>query len=224
MLCDFHTHSLLSDGDLLPIELIRRAYIKGYDAIAVSDHSSQSSLERVIKETVKECELARSHWEITAIPAVELTHIPPRAIAKSARLAKQLGAWLVLVHGETIVEPVEKGTNLAAIECDEVDILAHPGILSLKEAKLASTRGLFLELSARKGHSLSNGLIASLSQKTGAKLLLNSDAHSSEDLLSTKLAQQIVLGAGLKKKEFVSIFDLNPRLLMDKALKSHPPV
>lgn len=224
MLCDFHTHSLLSDGDLLPIELIRRAYVRGYDAIAVSDHASLNSLERVIKENIKECELARSHWKITAIPAVELTHIPPKAIAKSARLAKELGAWLVLVHGETIVEPVEKGTNLAAIECDDVDILAHPGILSLKEAKLASTREIFLELSARKGHCLGNGLTAFLSQKTGAKLLLNSDAHTSEDLLSTKLAQRIALGAGLTKKDFQNIFYRNPRLLLDKALKHHPPV
>ena len=224
MLCDFHTHSLLSDGDLLPIELIRRAYMNGYHAIAVSDHSSPSSLERVIKETIKECELARSHWKIIAIPAIELTHVPPKAIAKSARLAKELGAWLVLVHGETIVEPVEKGTNLAAIECNDVDILAHPGILSLKEASLASARGLFLELSARKGHSLSNGLIASLSQKTGAKLLLNSDAHTCEDLHSTQLAQKIALGAGLKKKDFHNLFNLNPKLLLDKALKHHPPV
>ncbi len=224
MLCDFHTHSLLSDGDLLPIELIRRAYVRGYDAIAVSDHASRSSLERVLEENIKECELARSHWKIIAIPAVELTHVPPDAIAESARMARKLGAWLVLVHGETIVEPVEKGTNLAAIECDDVDILAHPGILSLKEARLASARGMFLELSARKGHCLGNGLTALLSRQTGAKLLLNSDAHTSDDLLSTRLAQQIALGAGLTKKDFEDIFDLNPRLLLDKALKRHPPV
>lgn len=198
--------------------------MRGYNAIAVSDHSSQGSLERVIKEIIKECELARSHWKIMAIPAVELTHVPPGVIASSAHMAKELGAWLVLVHGETIVEPVEKGTNLAAIKCDDVDILAHPGILSLEEARLASSRGLFLELSARKGHCLANGLTASLSQKTGAKLLLNSDAHSSDDLLSTKLAQQIALGAGLKKKDFEQIFDINPKLLLDKTIKHHPPV
>ena len=69
MLCDFHTHSLLSDGDLIPIELIRRAFVGGYDAIAISDHASLGSLERVLQDVIKECELARSHWKIMAIPA-----------------------------------------------------------------------------------------------------------------------------------------------------------
>lgn len=222
MLCDFHTHSLLSDGDLLPIELIRRAFVEGYDAIAISDHASLGSLERVLQEVIKECELARSHWKIMAIPAVELTHVPPGAIASAALSARKMGAWLVLVHGETIVEPVEKGTNLAAIESEEVDILAHPGILSLKEAKLAAARGLFLELSARKGHCLSNGLVASLSRKTGAKLLVNSDAHCPSDLLSMRLAQNTALGAGLNKRDFQQVFDINPRLIIDKALKRRP--
>ncbi|HLE81453.1 MAG TPA: PHP domain-containing protein, partial [Dehalococcoidia bacterium] len=30
---DFHTHTFLSDGVLSPIELIRRAHVKGYRVI-----------------------------------------------------------------------------------------------------------------------------------------------------------------------------------------------
>ena len=48
---------------------------------------------------------------------------------------------LVVVHGESIIEPVEKGTNIAALQCPYVDILAHPGLITLEEAKMAAARG-----------------------------------------------------------------------------------
>ena len=35
---DFHTHTFLSDGVLSPIELIRRAFVRGYRGMAVTDH------------------------------------------------------------------------------------------------------------------------------------------------------------------------------------------
>ena len=38
-LYDFHAHSFFSDGELLPMELIRRAVVKGYTALAITDHA-----------------------------------------------------------------------------------------------------------------------------------------------------------------------------------------
>ena len=69
---DFHSHTFHSDGALSPLELIRRAAVKGYSAIAVTDHIGPGSLARVIKEVSEDCELASSHWDIVAIPGVEL--------------------------------------------------------------------------------------------------------------------------------------------------------
>ncbi len=214
MVYDFHTHTLLSDGALSPIELIRRALVNNYRAIALTDHSATGELSRIIQETAEVCALARSYWNILAIPGIELTHIPPQAIAETAKKAKQLGAWLVVVHGETIIEPVEKGTNLAALHSPHVDILAHPGLLSLEEAKLAATNGIFLEISARKGHCLANGYIASLTQQAGAKLLLSSDAHSEQDLLTPSLANNIIRGTGLGDTARHQVLTTNPQALI----------
>ena len=214
MIYDFHTHTSLSDGTLSPIELIRRALVNNYSAIALTDHTATGSLERIICETVEVCALARSHWDILAIPGIELTHVPAPAIAETAQRAKELGAWIVVVHGETIIEPVEKGTNLAALQSPHVDILAHPGLLSLEEAQLAATNGIFLEISARKGHCLTNGYIASLAQQVGAKLLLNSDAHSEQDLLTTSLAAAIIHGTGLDDTACHQIMNINPQALI----------
>ena len=128
MVYDFHTHTSLSDGDLSPIEMIRRAIVNGYRAIGLTDHAAAGDMEQIIPEIIQACELARSYWNILAIPGIELTHAPVQSIASLANKARRLGAWIVIVHGETIVEPVEQGTNLAAINCPDVDILAHPGL------------------------------------------------------------------------------------------------
>jgi len=214
MVYDFHTHTSLSDGVLSPMELIRRALINNYQAVALTDHASLGELSRIIPEVAQICALAHSYWNILAIPGIELTHVPPPAIAETAKKAKELGACIVVVHGETIIESVEKGTNLAALHSPHVDILAHPGLLSLEEAQLAATNGIFLEISARKGHCLTNGHIASLAQHVGAKLLLGSDAHDEQDLLTNPLANAIIRGAGLDDIACHQILNINPQALI----------
>lgn len=216
MVYDFHTHSFLSDGDLSPIELIRRAMVKGYQAIALTDHASAGNLEYVIKGLSADCDLARKHWGFLAIPGVELTHVPVPSIDELARAAKQIGAWLVVVHGETIVEPVEPGTNAAALASNHVDILAHPGILSPEDINMAVANGTFIELSARSGHSLTNGHIVSISRRRGVKLLVNSDAHNSNDLLTEPLATAIARGAGLGNSSIRQVLEANPGVLVQK--------
>jgi histidinol phosphatase-like PHP family hydrolase len=222
MVYDFHTHSSLSDGALSPLELIRRAAQNGYRAIAITDHAGTGYLERVITEVAKDCALAQAHWDIIPIPGVELTHLPAAAIAEVAKQAKELGARLVVVHGETITEPVEPGTNLAALNSSHVDILAHPGLISLKEAEAAAANGIFIELTARKGHSLCNGHIAKIARLTKAKLLLNSDAHDEEQLLTPALAQAIAKGAALDEREINLVLQANPHALLRK-LGFSPP-
>ena len=213
---DFHTHTSLSDGELSPIEMIRRASHKGYRGIALTDHVGIGSLERLIRETVEDCRIAREYWDIAAIPGVELTHLPGHAIAEAAKRAKDLGAWIVVVHGETIVEPVEKGTNLAAVQSPDVDILAHPGLMTMDEARLAAKNGTFIEVSARKGHCLTNGHVVKVAVAAGCKLLLDSDAHGSADLLTPELAIAILRGSGLSERESKRVVVTSPQSLLKK--------
>ena len=216
MLYDFHTHTFHSDGVLSPIELIRRAFVQGYSAIAITDHVAIGSLGRLIKEISDDCALARAYWDILAIPGVELTHVPPQAISEMAKRAKEMGAWLVIVHGETSAEPVEKGTNLAAVQSAYVDILAHPGLLTAEEASLAAQNDVFVELTTRKGHSATNSHVAAVSQKAKARLLVNSDAHHEHDLLTPSLVESILDQSNVNQQQRRQIIDRNPLLLIEK--------
>ncbi|MDI6855504.1 MAG: histidinol phosphate phosphatase domain-containing protein [Candidatus Thermoplasmatota archaeon] len=214
MTYDFHTHTLLSDGELLPIELIRRAFVLGYKAIAITDHVSPSNLESVIASATKDCELAEKHWDIIAIAGVELTHIPVKAISKLAKEARKKGAKLVVLHGETPIEPVEKGTNYEGLRSD-IDILAHPGYLSLEEAEIAYKNNIFIELTKRGGHSIANNHIAEICKKANCKLLLSTDAHSEKDLLREGEPRKICLKLGLGN-EINRILVENPMSLLKK--------
>jgi putative hydrolase len=218
MVYDFHTHTSLSDGDLSPIEMIRRAVVNGYSTIGLTDHAAVGDMQRIIPEIIQVCTMARNYWKILAIPGIELTHVPAQAIAETARKAKELGAWIVVVHGETIVEPVEKGTNLAALNSPYVDILAHPGLLTQEEARLAAEKGIFLEISARRGHSLTNGHVARLARETGAKLLVDSDSHTDGDLLTDVFASSLIHGTGLDDAACMEVLTVNPEILVKKVL------
>lgn len=194
--CDFHTHSLFSDGELIPMELIRRAAVADHRAVAITDHASFSSIEWVVKQVAKDCEKVSS-WGIEAIPGVEITHVPSAMIDEAVRLARSSGAEIVLVHGETPVEPVETGTNRAAASNPDVDILAHPGMISEEDAELAEANDVYLEITCRNGHSLANGHVGKVASATGAKLLVNTDLHGPDDLSTMASATSVARGAGL---------------------------
>lgn len=193
---DLHTHSLMSDGALLPAELVRRAEVAGCRYVALTDHADASVLEDMVPRIAELCRQLNRRWRIRALPGVELTHNPPEDIPDLARRARELGAVLVLVHGETIVEPVPPGTNRAAIEAG-VDILAHPGLISEEEVRLAAARGVHLEVSARFSHGLGNGRVVALAREAGASMVIDSDAHSPSDILSPSWREKVAFGSGL---------------------------
>lgn len=211
---DFHTHSFLSDGILSPIELIRRAHVAGYSAVAVTDHVGYGTLERVVEELKKDCRLAERYWDIRAFAGVEITHVPPESIGEIAKAARELGAEVVVVHGETVVEPVPEGTNLAAVESGWVDVLAHPGNISREVASGAAANDVFLEITRRQGHCLTNGRVFRMGVEAGASILLNSDAHGTGDLLSPGLAERAVMGAGGEGKAVLAVLRENPQRLL----------
>ena len=213
---DLHSHTFFSDGELVPAELVQRAETLGNRGIAITDHTDSSNLDFVLPRVLRAAEDLNLHHRIRTLAGTELTHVPPKMIASLTGRARELGAHLVVVHGETIVEPVPAGTNRAAIEA-RVDVLAHPGLLTPEEAALAAQNGVFLEISARKGHGLCNGLVASLARRAGAGLVINTDSHSPGDLIDREQAVKVGLGAGLSQEEVEACFR-NSETLLERAL------
>ena len=209
---DLHTHTTFSDGELIPSELARRAEAAGLTGIAITDHGDFSNLDFIIPRMVNVAAALNRACAIRVIAGIELTHVPPSQIAEAAAKARDLGARIVVVHGETLVEPVCTGTNRAAILAG-VDVLAHPGLISEDEVKMARDSGVLLEISGRKGHSLSNGHVALLAKKTGAGLVIDSDGHAPGDIMTRDFALRVARGAGLAETDFENMQKAASRFL-----------
>ena len=214
---DLHTHSFFSDGELIPSELIRRAEAIGYKAIAITDHVDASNIDLVVPQIVKAIRKLREYLSIEALPGAEITHAPPQTIPDLVKEARKLGAKIVVVHGETLVEPVRPGTNRAAIEAG-ADILAHPGLISEEDLLFAKEKGVTLEITARKGHSLSNGYVAKEAMRLGVRLCINTDSHSPSDLITKEFASKILLGSGIENTRLDQIFE-NSKVIIENALR-----
>lgn len=209
---DLHTHSLISDGVLLPTELARRAVVKGYSVLAITDHADESNVHSAVRALVKVARELNKSLDMLVIPGVELTHIPPAQIPRMVKRARSLGARIIVGHGESPVEPVAPGTNLAFIKAG-VDVLAHPGLLVPDECALAAKNGVHFEITSRGGHSLTNGHVASMAKEFGVKMLLNSDSHAPGDLLTEEMSGKVLLGAGLDKIEIEKIRENAKKLI-----------
>ncbi len=205
LMIDLHTHTVFSDGELIPSELVRRAEMKGCRALGITDHVDFTNVEFVINQ-VSKVKALEDVLEMRILAGVELTHVPPAKMERLATLARRLGADLVVVHGETVVEPVAPGTNRRAIDIG-VDILAHPGFITPEEVDLARDNGVCLELTARHGHNMTNGHVARLALEAGAKIVVDTDAHAPEDLIDRGRAIEIARGAGLTLEQATDVVD-----------------
>jgi histidinol phosphatase-like PHP family hydrolase len=213
---DFHMHSFYSDGSSHPLEVAYRAKVAGHKAIAITDHVGLSDAAHVMGHLVKACREATEDWGLLVVPGVELTYVPPRHIAAAAKAARKAGAVIVIVHGETLNGPTPSGTNAAAVRATGVDVLAHPGLIAPKDAQAAAENGVFLEVSAKVNHSLSNGHVVRTGQKAGASFLVNSDAHTPEMILTDERARQVATGAGLAGDALEDALRRSPRELLKR--------
>jgi histidinol phosphatase-like PHP family hydrolase len=207
-LYDLHTHSILSDGEMLPIELIRRLAVLGYTTVAITDHVDASNTTSVIKSLDMVRESSRI-FGVKLLCGVEITHVPPSQIADLAKSAKSSGADIVIVHGETTVEPVAAGTNQAACSCKYVNVLAHPGLITREDAILAAKNGIALEITSRGGHNRTNGHVALVARETACQIVVDSDAHAPHDLLDERAKYVVAKGAGLTDAECKQVISLN---------------
>lgn len=211
---DLHTHSLFSDGVLLPSELVYRAKVKGYTAIALTDHVDHATFDFVIPRIRKVARVLQKQYGITVIPGVEITYVPPPLIRAMVKQCRAMGAKIVVVHGETPAETVPPGTNHAAV-LSGADILAHPGPITGADVRLAAVNNVCLEITTRKGHNAANRHVARLAIGCRAKLVLNTDTHSPENLLDTRVIKKTLAQSALPR-DYYALMQENAGQLVKK--------
>lgn len=201
---NLHCHTLLSDGVLLPSEVAARFSVLGYRVIALTDHADYSNIKAVLDQTIEFCKRWPKDSKIKILPGVELTHLPLNQFKPLAGFARKQGAKVIIGHGETPVEPVAEGTNRAALLAD-IDILAHPGLITEEDARLARKRNVFLEITTRGGHANTNNHVVETALRSQADLIVNIDSHTPQDIILPEELLRVAVRAGLSKEDFDKI-------------------
>jgi histidinol phosphatase-like PHP family hydrolase len=190
----------------------------GHRCLAITDHVGLED-PRPLLERLRDESRAWEDSELQTLIGVEVTDVPPRRIAEAVRQARNAGAEVVIVHGETTAEPVAAGTNRAAVELNDVDVLAHPGFITVEEAELAKSHDVILEISARTLHGVTNGHVVQTALQVGNDLVVDSDAHRTTQLVTAEMARRVALAAGVPESTLHRVLDESPRKLLRRCGK-----
>ncbi|MCT4536092.1 histidinol phosphate phosphatase domain-containing protein [Halodesulfovibrio sp.] len=213
---DLHVHTTLSSGEQTPAAAMRFAKAAGYRAIAFTDHADATNMQHILESMLPMIRTYSLYSGIDLYAGIELTHIPPQLIPDTITEARSMGAQLVCVHGQTIADIVDEGTNLAAIE-GGADYLAHPGLITEQEALLAAEKKVYLEVTARPEHALTNGHLVKVAELTGAPLILNNGGYRGYDFINKDRRRAIALGAGMSKDQYQQT-ENNSRMIVSKMM------
>lgn len=216
---DFHSHTYLTDGDASATMMWAEADRLAHQALAITDHIGLEDPGPLLDRLRAEAR-AWEGSEMTTLVGVEVTVVPPRRLAEAVRQARKAGAEIVIVHGETTAEPVPAGTNRAVVELTDVDVLAHPGFITVEEAELAKAHDVILEVSGRSLHGLTNGHVVRTALEVGNDLVVDSDAHRTTQLLTQEDARKVARGAGVPDSTLTRVLQETPKRLLRRCGKT----
>jgi DNA polymerase (family 10) len=199
---DLHMHTIASDGRNTIEEMARAALARGYEYIAITDHSathgfgdhiSPDELERQI-ERVAEVNARLEGAGIRVLAGTETNILPSGSPDYDEELLARLD-WVVGSIHTAFGTPASEMTKrmVAAIEHPYVDVIGHPtgrkigrrqgyGI-DLDEVIAAAARtGTMLEINSAPDRRDLDDVNARAAAQAGVLLTIDSDAHGADRL------------------------------------------
>lgn len=139
------------------------------------------------------------YYDVQIFFGIKLQHIPPALLEQTIAFYRRIGFPLIGVHGESICDIVEQGTNFSAVLA-KADILFNPGLIDEKCVEIAAENKVFLEISTHPKHAYANAHIAALAKKYNAKLVMGSQARTLEEIHSPQMQQAVMKGACIEQE------------------------
>ncbi len=197
---DLHMHTTETDGRATLEEMAQAARERGYEYIAITDHSKALAMANGLDErrTVAFArhvrEINRDGLGIRIFSGLECDILKDGALDLANDALAELDLVIASVHSHMNLESAEMTDRLLrALECPHVRVLGHPtGRLLLERdpysfdfdrvAAEAARRGVWLEINASPERlDLSGPLIRSAKAK-GARFTISTDAHHPKHL------------------------------------------
>lgn len=224
---DLHSHSNWSDGTDDIFDMALNADSLGRDYLAISDHMRDS--EKILRQwrEIKNVQkkLMKSGAKIKLLKGAEVDILKTGELNLPDDILKKLDVVLISVHTSFNLSKKEQTDRiLKALKNPYVNILCHPTgrLLGKREAfevdfekilRSAKVNKVALEIDAQPQRMDMNGAHAKLCKEEGVKIVINSDAHSVEQL------DQMRFGIYMARRGWVEKSDVLNTKSFDQILK-----
>ncbi|MCJ7766176.1 MAG: PHP domain-containing protein, partial [Thiovulaceae bacterium] len=197
---DLHLHTVYTDGANTIREMALSAREKGYEYIAVTDHTKHLIIahgldEKRVRQQLDEIDRINEELKgITILKSAEVDILSNGELDLPDSVLKELDLAVCAVHYAMNLSKKEQTARiLKAMENPYFSILAHPTgrLIGLRDAyevdieaiiKGCSQRGCILELNAQPDRLDLNDIHCKMAKEAGVPIAISTDAHSVRDL------------------------------------------
>jgi len=199
---DIHMHTTETDGRATLEEMAAAACERGYDYIAITDHSKALAMangldeKRAVEFARRVHEINRGGLGIRVFSGIECDILKDGAMDLANDALAELDLVIGSVHSHMNLEAAEMTDRLLrALECPSLRVLGHPtGRLLLQREPFqfdferivteAVRRGVWLEINASPERLDLHGALIRTAKAKGARFTIATDAHHPKHLAS----------------------------------------
>lgn len=193
---DLHCHTVATDGDSSLEAMAKAAAERGYEYIAVTDHSKHLTVahgldKKALFKQIKAIDKLNAKLKnIVILKSIEVDILEDGSLDLPDDVLKELDLTICSLHSKFNL-PLKKQTErvIHAMDNPYFNILAHPTgrLINKREPysidiehiiKAARDRGCIIELNAQPERLDLNDIHCKIAKEIGAKITINSDAHS----------------------------------------------
>lgn len=227
---DLHIHSKWSDGVHTIEEIVQKAVERGYEYIAITDHSKTLSVargldeERLLKQIEEIKKLQERYPKIKILAGVEVDILQDGTLDLPDEILSRLDIVIASVHSAFNMPQEEMTRRICkALSNPYVDILGHPTGRLIEERdgyqvdimaiiQKAKEENVGLEINAYPQRLDLNDINAKIAKEMGVKLVINTDAHAWGQLEFMLFGVATARRGWLEKEDVINTWDFEKLL------------
>ncbi|MDT2045249.1 DNA polymerase/3'-5' exonuclease PolX [Priestia flexa] len=224
---DLHMHSTWSDGGYSLEEMAEACRAKGYEYMAITDHSQYLKVangltpERIRKQREEVKRLNEKYTDFTILAGIEMDILPDGTLDYEDDLLAEMDFVIASIHSSFSQSSEEIMMRLKnALTNQHVDLIAHPTgrLIGRREGydvdidlliSLAKETNTALELNANPNRLDLAAEHIKKAQEAGVKIAINTDAHNLEMLEDMKVGVSTGVKGWLKPETVLNTYNLD---------------